>query len=241
MKGLKGWLAASRQRLEEDLSQSETWWSFSAALWVVRYELVPLLQKRAHGRLLDVGCGRMPYRKYLEPHVTAYDGFDAERRSEHTLYLGDAHDMHEVADGSYDTVISLSVLEHLRRPWVAMGELARVCRPGGVVIVEVPHLSRYHELPHDYYRFTEHGLAELGRSVGLEVEETAYQKGLFTFLSHQVSTLLVSTTWGIPGLRWLVFWLNYGLIVRPSLFLDRLLRTESTLPMGVVAVFRKAP
>ncbi len=41
-------------------------------------------------------------------------------------------------DGSVDVVTSIEVLEHLVEPEQAVVEMARVCRPGGAVVVSVP-------------------------------------------------------------------------------------------------------
>ena len=143
------------------------------------------------------------------------------------------------SNGAYDTVVSFSVLEHLPQPQQALREMCRVCRPGGTVVVDVPHLSRYHELPHDYYRFTEHGLSHLAEAAGLEVVEVQPLGGLAAFLGHQVSTVLVCSFWRIPVLKWGVFAANYLLVVCPTIWLDRLLKTVDVFPSSLVGVFRR--
>ena len=51
------------------------------------------------------------------------------------------------ADASFDAAYSVSVLEHIpdRGDTAAIGELIRVVRPGGVVVVTVPFDGRYRE------------------------------------------------------------------------------------------------
>jgi SAM-dependent methyltransferase len=66
-----------------------------------------------------------------------------------------------------DCVISTQVIEHLPRPWELFGEAARLLRPGGSLLVSAPQAQWLHEEPHDYYRFTRYGLAELARAAGL--------------------------------------------------------------------------
>lgn len=66
----------------------------------------------------------------------------------------DACRMRGVADGSLGTVICVSVLEHVRNPWSAVHEIARVTRPGGLVYIAAPFQFPYHEHPDDYWRFT---------------------------------------------------------------------------------------
>jgi SAM-dependent methyltransferase len=231
-------LARMRMRLEDDLGGSELFWYTSPALYQAASKMIPILKKTVQGRLLDVGCGRMPFRKYIEGQVETYDGLDVERRSPATRYLMDAHDMGEIASGSYDTVISLSALEHMARPWVVLREMCRVCRTGGTVVLCVPFLSRLHEEPHDYFRFTSHGLASLGQWAGLRLEQARPAGGLFSFLGHQLSTIVLCLGWTMPLVKWLVLGMNCLLVVWPCVFLDWLLRTHSKFPMNVIAVFK---
>ena len=44
-------------------------------------------------------------------------------------------------DDAFDEVFSSHVLEHVRDLIPLLGELARICRPGAVLRIEVPHLS----------------------------------------------------------------------------------------------------
>jgi SAM-dependent methyltransferase len=231
-------LARARLRLADDLVGSELRWKYSPILFDLSRRVVPALRSRVAGRLLDVGCGAMPFRPYLADRVEVYDGLDVERRSPETRIIGDAQDMREISDGSYDTVVSFSTIEHLPRPWLALAEMRRVCRPGGHVIVVAPHLTRLHEEPHDYFRFTPHGLSALAEESGLETVAIEPLSGLFAFIGHQVSTLLVCSFWGVPCLKWIVFWLNYLVVVRLALALDGLLGTPRRYPANVLAVFR---
>jgi len=51
------------------------------------------------------------------------------------------------ADASFDHAYSISVLEHIEEPGdvKALGELSRVVRPGGRVLVTLPHATAYRE------------------------------------------------------------------------------------------------
>lgn len=63
-------------------------------------------------------------------------------------------------DSSLDIVYCIAVLEHVRRPWVAAGEITRVLRPGGHVVLELPFLNVIHD-EDDYFRFTDRGIRSL--------------------------------------------------------------------------------
>jgi SAM-dependent methyltransferase len=67
----------------------------------------------------------------------------------------------EVADG----VICKAVLEHVYEPQLAVGEIYRVLKPGGVAFLYVPFLYPYHGSrgEPDCYRFTRDGLLYMFR------------------------------------------------------------------------------
>ena len=91
-----------------------------------------------------------------------------------TDYLDATADLNEgipFPDASFDTVLSSSVFEHLRRPQFAFEETARVLASGGALILHVPFYYWLHEEPHDYYRYTEYALRDLASGAGLDGRE----------------------------------------------------------------------
>ena len=44
-------------------------------------------------------------------------------------------------DAAFDAVVAIEVMEHTRVPYAALGEIARVLRPGGVLIFSVPNVG----------------------------------------------------------------------------------------------------
>lgn len=115
------------------------------------------------GKLLDVDCGRKPYESIFCPYVSEYVGVEysasyaltADSASDAADYYYDG-DVLPFANDSFDAVISVSVLEHTPTPYQLFREMARVLKPGGIMIQHVPFSFRLHEEPHDYYRFTRH-------------------------------------------------------------------------------------
>lgn len=198
-----------------------------------------LIAAEARGRVLDVGCGHMPFRGDALRVAASYEGFDVERRVPDVTHVGNAEAMHHIASASYETVFSFEVLEHLPHPQRAVAEMARVLAPGGALLVTVPHLSRLHEEPHDYFRYTVYGLRTMLEDAGLRVERITPTAGLLSFLSHQVSTILVGLAWPVPGLRQLVYAVNRVLLVWPMIWLDRALDARGVFALGYVAVARK--
>jgi SAM-dependent methyltransferase len=77
-----------------------------------------------------------------------------------------------VASATFDTVLSIQVLEHVFEPLAVVEELRRVTRPGGRIVVVVPQTANVHELPSHYQNFTRHWLHEAARR--LELETVSY-------------------------------------------------------------------
>jgi len=87
--------------------------------------------------------------------VVSVDQLESEVESWRKLTAGRPGPAFQVADGralpyedaSFDHVYSVSVLEHIPEPGdeQALGELARVTKPGGRVVVTLPHAAEYRE------------------------------------------------------------------------------------------------
>ncbi len=214
-------------------------WS-SPAIYGLETTLAKALKRHVRGDVLDAGCGAMPYRDIIERRATSYDGLDIERRISGVRYVCSITDMSAVPDASYDTVLCSEVLEHVADPAAALTEIDRVLRPGGLLVLTVPFLGRLHEEPHDYYRFTRHGLAALLGATPLEIEEISPTGSVAGFLGHQLSTVLVGSTWHIPLIKWFMFAANAGFVVAPAIIIDRILRPlRDKLPLGYVVVATK--
>lgn len=129
---------------------------------------------RAHcrGDLLDLGCGRAPlyliYRD-LATSVTCVDWGSSPHDVGHADVLCDLNEPIPLADDMFDTVILSDVLEHLYRPHLLLAEVARMLRPGGKLIMNVPFMYWLHEQPHDYYRYTRFTLERMLKEAGFDV------------------------------------------------------------------------
>jgi SAM-dependent methyltransferase len=225
--------------MEESLAQSPERRFLSAAFLAQYRALSPLMRRYLHGRVIDLGSGTMPFKGLLGDQVMSYDTLDIAPRSEMTTYVGDIQDMQMIQDASYDSAICLEVLEHVPSPQRAVREVHRILEPGGFVIVSVPHLSRLHDEPHDYYRFTKYGLRHLLETAGFEVLELREKGGLVAFLGHQASTLLLAAVWSVPGLRKLAWLLNKWLVTWPCYELDRLTSGSGIFALGYLGLAQK--
>ena len=110
---------------------------------------------------LNVGCGATD----LHPRMLRVD----VNPSAQPDYLSSADHL-PFADATFSVAVSQEVLEHLAEPQLALAELARVVRPGGLLYLQTPFIIGYHAAPADYWRFTNEGLAAMLQRAGLVVE-----------------------------------------------------------------------
>ena len=81
-------------------------------------------------------------------------------------------------DASFDTLLSVQGLEHTSDPQHLLEEMSRVLRSDGLMILNAPFSFRLHEEPHDYFRYTPHGLRVMCQKARLEVIDIQPQGGL---------------------------------------------------------------
>jgi SAM-dependent methyltransferase len=231
-------LRSSRLQVDQDVRQASERQYLSPAFFG-QYAAVAEAFGSLSGRVVDLGCGIMPYAELLPPAVSLYHGLDITVRNSRPTLIGDVQSLGMLRDGSYDSVVCLEVLEHVPDPAHALAEIARILTNGGTLVLSVPHLSRLHEIPHDYYRYTEYGLRYLLQSNALEPVSIRARGGLFSFLGHQAATLLLGLAWGSkqagPPVRWLIRWL----LTYPCYWLDKVGSQASLFPLGYVVVARR--
>ena len=114
-------------------------------------------------------------------------------------------------DGEFDTVLCMSVLEHLEEPIRAIKEMRRVLKNGGTMIVSVPFMFPIHDAPGDYWRFTKFGLQKLfseGWSIEKLTAETNTQEAfavLLQRLGYQTKMKLNDLLkFGVFSLAWIL-------------------------------------
>ncbi|MBL8850839.1 MAG: class I SAM-dependent methyltransferase, partial [Planctomycetaceae bacterium] len=67
------------------------------------------------------------------------------------------------AAGSFDAVLSFAVFEHLHNPFLAIREVSRILKPGGVFVGVVSQGEPFHE---SYFHHTAWGVIALAASTG---------------------------------------------------------------------------
>ncbi|MBI2268210.1 MAG: class I SAM-dependent methyltransferase [Candidatus Blackburnbacteria bacterium] len=225
-------------------------------------EVLEEAKKYAKGKLVDIGCGRMPYRKEFEPLVESYIGVDHPEVSK--LYgpdnspevLADAKKL-PFKTNSFDTALLLQVLEHVDDPERVIKEASRVLKPNGVLIVSVPFFYPLHDMPYDWGRYTSVALKSLMKGASLRLVKIKTQGGFFEFWLQMLNTFLVKrindillTNFGFHSIVLLVvivafslpmFLFNNLLIVIISSMSRLFPKYPDYFPLGYLVVARKKP
>lgn len=124
------------------------------------------------GKLVDLGCGKVPLYQAYRDHVVEIVCVDKPGTPHGTAFIDYECDLSQrlpFRDGEFDTVILSDVLEHLAEPQHLFHEMARICVGGGKCLISVPFYYGLHEEPHDYYRYTEFALRRLAEGAGFNV------------------------------------------------------------------------
>jgi SAM-dependent methyltransferase len=164
------------------------------------------------GYVLEIGNGRVSRRGRFKPpieKVEAWIYLDLEVKKLPHVRADVEH--LPMGDDGFDTVVCLEMLEYVTDPHKALKEIRRVLKPEGKLILSMPFLHRT-DTPHDYWRFTEHGVCSLLQQAGFEVVCLKAQgSALGVAVNILKYTIYIQQN---PWLRHLLDW-----ITRPFLYL----------------------
>lgn len=142
----------------------------------------------AGARVLDAGAGEAQY-----AHL-----FSRQRYVAVDLGIGDAawnyRKLDCIADlaalpletACCDACLNIVTLEHVREPGTVVGELARALKPGGKLLMIVPHEWEVHQAPHDYFRYTCHGARYLLERAGFSSIAIEPAGGFFRLVARRL-------------------------------------------------------
>jgi SAM-dependent methyltransferase len=192
-------------------------------------------------RVLDAGAGEGQYARHFARQ--RYCGVD--------LGVGDASwdyskldvvaDLERLpfGDSAFDAAVQIVTLEHVREPGRVLVEMARILKPGGRLLMAVPHEWEVHQAPHDYFRYTRFGLEYLLERAGMEAIEIRPAGGYFRLVARR---LLNGLQFFTGGVRWLGFLPAAILLAPPAVILPLLdgLDRDKNFTVGYLCWAKKA-
>ena len=129
---------------------------------------------RTGAKMLDIGCGRQPFRKSLEKLGYIYGSLDVVQNVDGTVEFVTALDAELppslLIAAPFDMLLCTEVLEHVADWPTAFLNLSKLLRPGGCILITCPHFFPLHETPFDYWRPTSFAIETHAKRVGLNVE-----------------------------------------------------------------------
>jgi SAM-dependent methyltransferase len=115
-----------------------------------------------HMRVLEIGLNTIPstYCQIVGKKSIVWETLDIADDGKLT-YVAENEYKFPVPDDTFDIVLSGQVIEQVRKIWVWVKELARVCKKGGKVIIIAPFSWTYHKAPVDCWRIYPDGMKAL--------------------------------------------------------------------------------
>lgn len=154
-------------------------------------KFVKMVSKIINSResVLDAGAGECQYKPYFmhAKYVSQDLGIGDENWDFSKVDIkSEIYDI-PVESGSFDNILCIEVMEHLKYPHRAFGEFSRILKPGGKLFVICPLTWQEHQIPHDYFRYTRYALKMLADDNNFKVEKIEAMGGRFLVLAQIIN------------------------------------------------------
>lgn len=142
-----------------------------------------VLKQYIKGKLLDLGCGYVPYYELYKDLITDSVCMDWENSYHQNPFIDIFHDINKpfpLPDNEFDSVLCTGVLEHIYEPHNLLKECHRILKQNGNLIITSVLSYCEHEPPFDYFRNTQFFLKRIADELNFElVELNTIGDGLF--------------------------------------------------------------
>ncbi len=166
--------------------------------------ILSIFDKEKRGKVLDIGCGDGDYAYNL--HKMGFDvlagDMDVERFRYHNQIKFQKCNITEklpFEDNSFDYILLVEVIEHLKNPYDVIRELRRILRPGGGLILSTPNILNLKSR----IRFLFEGCWEYFREIPLEhsqnPKEVIWNLHLIPWRYHELEYLLHYNGFKVDG------------------------------------------
>jgi SAM-dependent methyltransferase len=139
--------------------------------------------------VLDAGAGDQPYR-YLLKH-TQYESADFEKLDKpyaQSTYVCDLKIL-PVENDRFDFILFNQVMEHISDPAAVLKELNRVLKTNGKIIYTGPLFYEEHQIPYDFFRYTQFSLKKMFTEAGFEIERIDWMEGYFGTVAYKLNSM----------------------------------------------------
>ena len=192
------------------------------------------------GRVLDVGCGKKPYKEFF--HYSDYIGLEIDSKNTRQNSLADIFYNSKTfpfRDNTFDAIVLNQVFEHVFTPTTFFNEIYRVLKPGGRLLITLPFVWDEHEQPYDYARYTSFGIAHILKSHDFHILHhsktvnniqvifqllNAYVFKTFSFKNKYINFLLTTPVFAFVNITGIIF--NILLPANNDLYLDNVVLAE---------------
>lgn len=134
---------------------------------------LPIFRSYLRGRLLDVGCGLLPYHALCASIVDDYYGIDHPDKTQDARLMDEAVDLNrpwQLKD-TYDSVLCSDVLAHVQDPFQLFACMSAHLKVGGHLVLTTPFNYWMSAPQHEYFHPTAQALRMLCDRHQLEVVE----------------------------------------------------------------------
>lgn len=189
----------------------------------------------AGSKILDAGAGELRNKRfcshlqYVSQDFGQYDGLGDQRGLQKGKWEYSGLDIISdiiaipVPDESFDAVLCSEVFEHLPNPILAVRELSRVLRKGGILLLTAPVSCLTHQAPYYFYNgFSRYFYERFLTEAGFQIEELSFNGNWFEYVGQELHRLAfmieryTSLSIGRPGVLMLrillvplLFFLNF--------------------------------
>jgi len=138
--------------------------------------------------VLDAGAGQAPYKTlFAHARYETADFQKVRKKYAPSTYVCDLTKI-PVENERFDYIVFNQVLEHVPEPRAVLRELNRVLKTGGTILCSTPLFYEEHEVPYDFFRYTQYAHRRLFGDAGFRIDRLEWMEGYFGTVAYELET-----------------------------------------------------